>query len=167
MEQNLEDWIEREPGLLQTGLTIVGRQVGLESGRLDLLALDPQGHWVVIEIKSGDLRREAVAQVLDYASCIATMPHDELRQKVNEYLNQRPEPPAALSRAASGRGRSSQRGQGRRDLRGWHGPGARTGEPADAVSTPSIRTRILKVTRRRRRSTKDRKFPPRRSERGY
>ena len=92
MEQNLEDWIEREPGLLQTGLTIVGRQVGLEGGRLDLLARDTQAGWVVIEIKSGDLRRETIAQALDYASCIATMPHDELKQKVNEYLSQRPEP---------------------------------------------------------------------------
>ena len=29
LEQHLEDWIERDPSLLQNGLTIVGRQITL------------------------------------------------------------------------------------------------------------------------------------------
>ena len=87
LEQYLEEWIEEDPGLLQHGLTIVGRQFGVEAGRMDLLALDPQGRWVVIEIKRGGrVRRETIAQALDYASCIATMGQDELYQKVGEYL---------------------------------------------------------------------------------
>lgn len=89
LEQYLEDWIERDPSLLQTGLKVVGRQIGVESGTLDLLALDPQGSWAVIEIKRGTVRRDTVAQALDYASCIATMPYDELSQKVNNYLRKR------------------------------------------------------------------------------
>ncbi|MCC7354040.1 MAG: DUF91 domain-containing protein, partial [Anaerolineae bacterium] len=89
LEKYLEEWIERDPNLLQAGLTIIGRQIRVEGGILDLLALDPQGRWAVVEVKSGTVRRETVAQVLDYASCIATMPYDELAQKVNAYLNGR------------------------------------------------------------------------------
>jgi RecB family endonuclease NucS len=40
---------------------VVGRQIDLEGGRLDLLAIDPQGRWTIIEIKRGTLRREAIA----------------------------------------------------------------------------------------------------------
>ena len=40
-ERHLEEWIEKDPALLQGGLAIVGRQIVLEGGRLDLLALDP------------------------------------------------------------------------------------------------------------------------------
>lgn len=91
LEKNLETWIEQDPDLLQAGLKIVGRQIGVEGGKLDLLALDPQGQWVVIELKCRDVRRETIAQALDYASCVATMPYDELEQKVNKYLHERQE----------------------------------------------------------------------------
>ena len=90
LEKDLETWIEHNPGILREGLTIVGRQVKVEGGYLDLLALDSQGRWVVIEIKSGLLRREVLAQVWDYASCIATMPWNELHEKVKTYLAQHP-----------------------------------------------------------------------------
>lgn len=90
LESDLETWIEHDPGILREGLTIVGRQVKVEGGYLDLLALDSQGRWVVIEIKSGLLRREVLAQVWDYASCIATMPWNELHEKVKTYLAQHP-----------------------------------------------------------------------------
>ena len=79
-EQNLEEWIEADPELLQVGLTIVGKQIRVEGGRLDLLAIDPQGRWVIIEIKREQLRRETIAQIIDYASCLATMscPHQTM-----------------------------------------------------------------------------------------
>jgi hypothetical protein len=86
LEKSLEDWIAEDPSLLQAGLVIVGRQIDLEGGRLDLLAIDPQGRWTIIEIQRGALRRETIAQVLDYASCIAAIPADELREKIEPYL---------------------------------------------------------------------------------
>jgi len=68
----------------------VGRQLYTAGGPLDLLALDMQGRWVVIEIKRGEVRRETVAQAIDYASCIVAMSSDELREKANLYLRDHP-----------------------------------------------------------------------------
>ncbi len=87
-EKELESWIEADPNLVETGLSIVGRQVQTAGGVIDLLAVDPQGRWVVIEIKRGRLYRETLAQALDYASCIATMSAEELRGKAHNYLGE-------------------------------------------------------------------------------
>lgn len=73
LEAHLEDWIEKDPSLIGGGMTIVARQFPTPAGPIDLLALDPQGTWVIIEIKRNAVRRETIAQALDYASCIATM----------------------------------------------------------------------------------------------
>ena len=86
-ERYLEDWIETEPNLLQSGIRIVARQLAVGAGIIDLLAIDSQGRWIVIEIKRGQLERKTIAQVIDYASCISTMPSDELIEKTNSYLN--------------------------------------------------------------------------------
>lgn len=85
-ERDLEDWIERDPALLERGLVIVGRQIRLEGGPLDLLALDPQGRWVLIEIKRERLRREVVTQAIDYVSCLHRVEPDWLRAKCDAYL---------------------------------------------------------------------------------
>ena len=77
-ESRLEDWIANDSSLLGDGLTVVGRQVRLEGGPLDLLAIDRQDRWVVIELKRGRLYRDALAQALDYASSIAGMDGDDL-----------------------------------------------------------------------------------------
>ncbi|MDP7168131.1 MAG: endonuclease NucS [Nitrospinota bacterium] len=86
LEKHLEDWIENDPSLLLGGLKIIGRQIYVEAGPLDLLALDHQGRWVLIEIKKGMVRRETVAQAIDYASCIEEMPFTELSDKVSDNL---------------------------------------------------------------------------------
>lgn len=70
LEADLEAWIEKDPTLVARGLTIVGRQFQTEAGPIDLLAIDPQGAWVVVEIKRDAIRRDAIAQAIDYASCI-------------------------------------------------------------------------------------------------
>ena len=67
-EWNLEDTLVNNPDLLMDRLTLVGRQITTEGGDLDLLGVDKYGRLVVFELKRGILRREAVAQVIDYAS---------------------------------------------------------------------------------------------------
>ena len=53
LEKHLEDWIANDVTLIAEGLTLVGRQISIDDGRLDLLAIDSQDRWVVIEIKPG------------------------------------------------------------------------------------------------------------------
>jgi Holliday junction resolvase-like predicted endonuclease len=85
-ESQLEDWIEQNPAMLSPGLSIVGRQLVVSAGRLDLLALDDFGRWTVVEIKRGEVRRETIMQAVDYAASIDQMDSLELERHVDAYL---------------------------------------------------------------------------------
>jgi len=61
------------PDLLFEELTLVGRQVETAGGPLDLLGVDEEGQLVVFELNRGTLTRDAVAQVIDYASYLAEL----------------------------------------------------------------------------------------------
>lgn len=69
---DLEPWIQSNPEILSTDISVIGRQVTSKSGPIDLLAIDSSGNLVVIELKRDRLPREALAQAIDYASDIAT-----------------------------------------------------------------------------------------------
>jgi hypothetical protein len=87
LERCLEDWIANDSSLLADGLTVVGRQVWLEGGPLDLLAIDRQrDRWVVIELKRERLYRDALAQALDYASSLAGMDGNVLKERLRPGL---------------------------------------------------------------------------------
>ena len=88
-EKHLETWIENRPEFVQSGLTIIGRQVRVATGILDLLAVDTGGRCVVIEVKREAIYREAVAQALDYAATVAEMPGDDLKRAVDKYSAER------------------------------------------------------------------------------
>ena len=88
-ERELEEWLEHDPSLLEAGLTIVGRQMTVVGGRLDLLAIDVQNRLVVVEIKPGLLYRETLAQAIDYAAAISTMPSEQLLTRIERYLGGR------------------------------------------------------------------------------
>ena len=66
------------------GLTLVGRQTPTEGGPLDLLGVDEDGRLVVYELKRGTLSRDAVAQVIDYASFLQSKPDDDLAKYVSD-----------------------------------------------------------------------------------
>ena len=86
LERHLEDWISKDVTLISEGLTLVGRQVSIHAGRLDLLAIDVQDRWVVIEVKPGELDSGALAQALYYASSIASLGSKELLDKLEHRL---------------------------------------------------------------------------------
>ena len=84
-EKMLEDTLDANPNLLMPGLTPVGRQTHTEGGPLDLLGVDDEGRLVVFELKRGTLSRDAVAQVIDYASSLDAMDDSDLAQHISTH----------------------------------------------------------------------------------
>ena len=83
-EALLEETLVKNPSLLMPGLTLVGRQTPTPGGPLDLLGVDEDGRLVVFELKRGTLSRDAVAQVIDYASYLDAMELAELAEYISE-----------------------------------------------------------------------------------
>ena len=83
-ERLLEDTLVSNPNMLMPGLTLVGRQTPIDGGALDLLGVDEDGRLVVFELKRGTLSREAVAQVIDYASYLDDKSEPELVNYISE-----------------------------------------------------------------------------------
>jgi hypothetical protein len=74
-EEKLHDLIEGAPSLLplsgDPSLVVLGREVNLGPGYADLVAVEPDGRMVVIEIKlrrNSEARRAVVSQLLTYAA---------------------------------------------------------------------------------------------------
>ncbi len=86
-EKLLEKTIVKHPDMLMPGLTLVGRQTPTEDGPLDLLGVDDDGRLVVFELKRGTLSRDAVAQVIDYASSLESMDDAELARRISGRAN--------------------------------------------------------------------------------
>ena len=82
MELAFEELLVRNPEMLGSGLKLVGRQTRTKTGWLDLLAVDQDGRLVVYELKRGTLARDAVTQVLDYASNLDTMSASDLAEHI-------------------------------------------------------------------------------------
>ena len=83
-EKDLEDLLATSPEILMPGLTLIGRQTPTEGGPLDLLGVDPDGRLVVFELKRGILTREALAQVVDYASFLHELDHEQMCRHIEE-----------------------------------------------------------------------------------
>ena len=77
-EEMLEAVLAANPDMLMRGLTLVGRQVPVETGYVDLLGIDEDGRLVVFELKREKLRRDAVAQILDYCTYLETLSDSQL-----------------------------------------------------------------------------------------
>ena len=80
----MEDTLVNNPDLLLPGLRLVGRQTPTAGGPLDLLGVDRDGRLVVFELKRGTLTRDAVAQLMDYASALDSMDADELLEHISD-----------------------------------------------------------------------------------
>jgi hypothetical protein len=88
-EQTLHRLVEQTPELLPLAgspwLVILGSEVPLGGGYADLLAVEPNGRMVVIEVKlasNAEARRAVVAQILAYAAFLKGTPPDVLESEV-------------------------------------------------------------------------------------
>lgn len=80
-EQALEDMIVRDPRILSSEWMLIGRQeITPFAGRIDLLAIAPDGSLVLIELKRNRTPREIVAQALDYAAWGDALTTDKIAQ---------------------------------------------------------------------------------------
>ena len=78
-EQMLEDMIVARPKILSSEWMLVGRQVDTGyGGRIDLLAIAPDGSLVLVELKRDRTPREVVAQALDYAAWVEELDPDDV-----------------------------------------------------------------------------------------
>jgi hypothetical protein len=80
-EQLLEEMIIAAPRLLSDEWMLIGRQESTGfGGRIDLLAIAPDGALVLIELKRHRTPREVVAQALDYASWVEKLKADDIAE---------------------------------------------------------------------------------------
>ena len=97
-ETNLETWIEQRPELIRDGLLVVARQVIFPTReRLDLLCIENQSRWVIVELKRDRMAREVVAQALDYVSLLQQMSASDLRERLTPHLEKLPVPDRELA----------------------------------------------------------------------
>ena len=88
-EQLLEDMIVAAPKLLSDDWMLIGRQEDTGyGGRIDLLAIAPDGSLVLIELKRDKTPRDVVAQAIDYASWVATLGADDIQSIYNRFAPQ-------------------------------------------------------------------------------
>lgn len=85
-EQLLETMIVAEPRILSDEWMLIGRQedTGL-SGRIDLLAIAPDGALILIELKRNRTPRDVVAQAIDYATWVEKLQPEDIAGIYNRF----------------------------------------------------------------------------------
>ena len=90
LEARLQEWLAHDISVLDPELLVIGREIETDfGGYIDLLCIDAAGDLVVIELKRDRTPREITAQVLDYGSWVADLPHARVTSIADGYLVQR------------------------------------------------------------------------------
>lgn len=84
-ELALHEMIKAAPELLSAEWMLIGSEVHTYGGRLDLLAIAPDGSLVLIELKRDRTPREVVAQALDYATWVQKLQPTEVAEVYRSY----------------------------------------------------------------------------------
>lgn len=87
-EQKLEEMIVHDPRILSGEWMLIGRQeITSYGGRIDVLAITPDGSLVLIELKRDRTPREIIAQALDYASWVQQLTSEKIAQIYQRFSN--------------------------------------------------------------------------------
>ena len=76
LERDLHSYLATRIDKIETDLVLMedGVEHQTDAGRIDLLATDEAGHTVVIELKAGKAKDNALGQLLGYMGCIGATP---------------------------------------------------------------------------------------------
>ena len=84
-EAKLEDTLAQDITILSSQLMLIGRQIPTAYGKfIDLLAMNASGNLSIIELKKHRTPREVVAQLLDYASWVQNLSHEDITNIYSE-----------------------------------------------------------------------------------
>jgi len=85
----LEEQIVKDISILNNNWLLIGRQVYTDFGKyIDLLAIDANGSIIIIELKKHKTPRDVVAQAIDYASWIESLPSEKIVQIYESFVSQ-------------------------------------------------------------------------------
>ncbi len=75
LEKDLHSYLAARVEKLEAGLRIVenGFEFQIDAGRIDILAKDRDGNLVVIELKAGKAKDNALGQIIGYMGCMTTI----------------------------------------------------------------------------------------------
>ncbi len=86
--RDIQEWVAANPSILGHDLLIIGKEFSgfdLTNERLDLLAVDPDGQLVIIELKRDDSGADAHWQAIKYASYFRKASAEQLVGILAEY----------------------------------------------------------------------------------
>lgn len=75
LERDLHSYLAAKVDIIEAGLSIVehGVEFQTDAGRIDILAKDKNNHIVVIELKAGKAKDNALGQIVGYMGCMPTI----------------------------------------------------------------------------------------------
>lgn len=89
---DLEEWAIEEPRILGEDLLVITSEFSKFEDlydRLDIMALDPTGKLVVVELKRDKADRTTDLQAIKYASYCATLTAEQIQQEYREFWSDR------------------------------------------------------------------------------
>jgi hypothetical protein len=78
--------LARHPQLLSPRLAVVGHDLTVNGEKLDLLALDSDGRWLIVKVAASWLTANDLTAALQQAAVVNALPFDDLEQAANQWL---------------------------------------------------------------------------------
>lgn len=93
-KEDLEEWAIEEPRVLGENLLVISSEYANFADlrdRLDILAIDPNGKLVVVELKRDKADRTTDLQAIKYASYCSTLTAEDIQKDYRDFWNERDE----------------------------------------------------------------------------